>query len=119
MATTDTISHIVSPINERNEFLRSLKNGQILIVKAYANWCGPCKKIAPLVDKLLNRMPKNVKMMYLDVDTGRDLTNYLKITSVPTFISYVNKEKMDILTSSSEDDVRKFFRKIEAYNLLK
>ena len=58
MDDQDTISHVVVPINERNEFIRSLKNGRILIVKAYADWCGPCKKISPLVDKLLNRMPK-------------------------------------------------------------
>ena len=119
MDDQDTISNVVAPINERNEFIRSLKNGRILIVKAYADWCGPCKKISPLVDKLLNRMPKEVKMMYLDVDVGRDLANYLKIKSVPTFISYVNKEKMDILISSNEEDVRKFFRKIEAYSILK
>lgn len=117
MDNQDTISHVIAPIDERNEFVRSLKNGRILIIKAYANWCGPCKKIAPLVDKLLNRMPNNVKIMYLDVDVNKDLANYLKITRLPTFISYVNKEKRDILISANEEDVRKFFRKVEAYNL--
>jgi len=119
MEDQDTISHVVPTINERNEFVRSLKKGRILIVKAYANWCGPCKKISPLVDRLISRMPANVKIMYLDVDKGQDLANYLKITSIPTFISYINKDKADILISADEEQVRKFFRKVEAYNFLK
>ena len=105
-------------INGDNCF-KVLDNPKLVLFYFTANWCGPCKKISPLVDRLISRMPANVKIMYLDVDKGQDLANYLKITSIPTFISYINKDKADILISADEEHVRKFFRKVEAYNFLK
>ena len=64
-----------------------LRDDTIIIVKASANWCGPCKKVAPLVTTLFESMPKNVFMLEVDVDDDVDLVSYFDIKRVPTFIS--------------------------------
>ena len=99
----------------REEFKKLLREGVIIIVKASANWCGPCKNIAPLVKKLFESMPNNVFMLEIDVDEDTDLVSYFKIRSVPTLISYVGNERTDILTTSKEDSVKKFFSKVNAH----
>jgi thiol-disulfide isomerase/thioredoxin len=103
-------------ITNRNELNTILKNGQITIIKAGATWCGPCKQIAPLVDELLEQMAENVKILHLDVDKAQNLSTFLRINAVPTFISYNGFEKMDILVGANEVAVRSFFKKILDYS---
>ena len=119
MTDYNTISHVIPPVLDRITFLKGLRKGQITIVKAYATWCKPCKDVSPLVDKLLSRMAPNVKIMYVDVDKSEDLTRYLQIKQLPSFLSCVVQDNMDIHVGSDEDNVRSFFRKVEAYNLRK
>ena len=48
-------------ITERNELNTILRNGQITIIKAGAEWCGPCKQIAPLLTNYWNKCHKTLK----------------------------------------------------------
>ena len=70
-----------------------LRDGKITIVKASATWCRPCKAVASYVEELFDKTSANVQLVYLDVDEGLELFNYLKLRKVPTFISFVGKEK--------------------------
>ena len=103
-------------ITDRNQLKTILKYNQITIIKAGAEWCGPCKEIAPLVDELLEQMPENVKILHLDVDKGQNLSSYLRINAVPTFISYKGFDKTDILVGANEEAVRSFFAKVSRYS---
>jgi len=103
-------------ITERSELKSILKNGQITVIKASATWCRPCKTIIPLVNELLEQMPENVKILHLDIDNGKDLSSFLRINAVPTFISYKGFEKTDILVGGDEDAVRVFFKKVMNYS---
>ena len=103
-------------ITKRSQLNSILKKGQITIIKAGATWCGPCQQIAPLVDELLEQMPLNVKILHLDVDEAQDLSSYLRINAVPTFISYINFDKTDILVGANEQAVRRFFNKVSKYS---
>ena len=61
-------------------------------------------------------MPENVHMLEVDVDNQPDLATYFDIRKLPTFISYVGVDKTDILTGSREEDINKFFNKVEAHS---
>ena len=103
-------------IADRKELKTILKSNQITIIKASAEWCGPCKKITPLVDELLEQIPENVKILHLDVDKGQNLSSYLRINAVPTFISYKGFDKTDILVGADEKGIRSFFNKVSKYS---
>ena len=109
------MSRYVENIETREDFKKILKAGRIIIVKASATWCGPCKKVAPLVKKLLESMPNNVFMLEIDVDENSDLATFFDIKKLPTFISYVGVDKMDVLIGSNEKDVKAFFNKVAAH----
>lgn len=58
----------------------------MLIVKRYtAEWCGPCKQLAPVFKELQNEMP-NVQFQTIDVDQNRDAALEANVSSVPTVI---------------------------------
>jgi len=64
----------------------------------------------------LEQMPQNVKILHLDVDKGQNLSSFLRINAVPTFISYKGFEKTDILVGANEEGLRNFFNKVSKYS---
>ena len=58
-------------------------------------------------------MSENVQIVYLDVDEGSELADFMRVKKLPTFISYVGLDRMDILEGAEEEKIKKFFRKCE------
>jgi len=63
-----------------------------VIVKVYANWCGPCMQMAPVYEELAKEMSSTVKFAQLNVDDSRELSIQFGVTSIPTFIFIKNNE---------------------------
>jgi len=99
-------------IRTRDEFKRYIANNKYNIVKVSATWCGPCKRCAPYVDELFKKMPKEVNMIVLDADECHDVCSYLKVKSVPTFITYVDGAPMDALMSSDTNGIKQLFEQM-------
>ena len=95
-------------LTNRDELKEFLKSHSVVIVKVSATWCGPCKRIAPLVENYYAQL-ENVSLVMVDADEGNDIVSYLKVKSFPTMINYVNGSMYDILTSSNPDNVKNFF----------
>ncbi|MEI6533014.1 MAG: thioredoxin [Candidatus Roizmanbacteria bacterium] len=62
-----------------------LKHSGIVMVDFYAEWCGPCKATAPIIDELASEM-KQIKFVKVDVDTNQDLASQYSVFSIPTFL---------------------------------
>ncbi len=100
------------------DFLNNLRDNMVTIIKVSAEWCGPCKKIAPYVKELFNLTGDNVQLFYADADENERLSHYWRIRKLPTFISYVGREKTDILESANQEEVLKFFQKVDLHSKL-
>jgi len=73
-----------------------------------AEWCGPCKKVRPIVEDL-NREPLNAIFQIIDVDYNEDLVKTFDIKSVPTFILFnENVEKNRISGSKTKQELEDF-----------
>ena len=114
-------NNIVECPETREEFNKVISNNKskIIIVKASAEWCNPCKRTAPIVDKLFETLPSNKLLIKLDIDDSENVASYLKIRKLPTFISYINGEKTDILLGSDVKQITNFFNKCKQYGSLK
>jgi len=63
----------------------------VVLVDFWAEWCGPCKLIAPIVEEMANEMPE-VTFGKLNVDENQQSAQNLGITAIPTLVVYKNGE---------------------------
>jgi thioredoxin 1 len=66
------------------ELEQKIKNGEKLIVELWATWCGPCKMMKPVFEKVARENSNGIQMYTMDVDQNRDTAMKLGIRSVPT-----------------------------------
>ncbi len=65
-----------------------LKSAEPVIVDFYAEWCGPCKAMAPALEQLATEMAGKVKIVKVDVDQNPGITGKYGIRAMPTPIAF-------------------------------
>ncbi|MBI5060152.1 thioredoxin [candidate division KSB1 bacterium] len=77
------------------EFPNALKSHSMLVVDAYADWCGPCRMIAPIVKELATEYAGRVSFAKVDVDNNHGIARQFGIQSIPTMLFFKNGELVD------------------------
>lgn len=66
----------------------------LVLVDFYADWCGPCKMMAPVVDKIGENYAGKAKVIKVNVDNSTDVAARFGIMSIPTFILFKNGKEV-------------------------
>lgn len=66
-----------------------------VLVDFWAEWCGPCKKLSPLLDEIANEMGDQIKVAKVNVDNERALGMMYQVMSIPTVLLFKNGQKVD------------------------
>ena len=74
-------------IHLENENYDELIKEGIVVVDFFATWCGPCRMLGPIIEKLGNSM-NNVKFIKVDVDKHEELARRYGVMSIPTIIFF-------------------------------
>ncbi|KAI0401260.1 thioredoxin-like protein [Xylaria palmicola] len=86
----------VHNIESKAAFEEAVKKNPVVIVDAFAVWCGPCKAIAPLIVKMSDDEKfKDVFFAKIDVDELPELSQELGITAMPTFVAFKDGKLSD------------------------
>lgn len=64
----------------------ALKSDIPVMVDFYADWCGPCKMIAPVIDELATEYEGKIKIGKLDTDANRAISSEFNVMSIPTIV---------------------------------
>lgn len=75
--------------NFENEVIKSEKK---VIVDFYAEWCGPCKIMSPIIDEIAEELGDKVKVGKVNSDENIDLAEKFEIMSIPTIMIFENGE---------------------------
>jgi thioredoxin 1 len=65
-----------------------IKSDKLVIADFWAEWCGPCKMIAPLLDEIAKEMPTKVKIVKVNVDQEQSLAQQYGIYNIPTLLFF-------------------------------
>ncbi len=90
---------------EYNELIRSDKK---VVIDFYAEWCAPCKKMAPYIIKMQEEMKGKITIARLDADKNKTMIEKLKLDGLPVIIVYEDgKEVWRNIGYITEEDLRK------------
>lgn len=71
-----------------------------VLVDFYADWCGPCKMMGPVVEKLAEEMAGQAKVGKLNVDDEGALAQQYRVVSIPTFLIFKNGAVVDTMVGA-------------------
>ncbi len=76
----------------KSSFSEIIKSQTPVLVDFYADWCGPCHAIAPILKDVKRELGDQVKIVKIDVDKNNQLASKLQVRSIPTIMLFQNGE---------------------------
>ena len=75
-----------------------------VLVDFWAEWCGPCKAIAPILDQLAVELQGKMKIVKVNVDESPDLAGKFNVMSIPTLLVFKNGRPVDQIVGAMPKD---------------
>lgn len=83
-------SPLIVTLTQDNFENEAVKSATPVLVDFWAEWCGPCKMISPVLDELAGEYQGKVKIGKVNVDEYQDLAAQFKVTAIPTLLVFKN-----------------------------
>lgn len=97
-------STMATVVTDQNFADQVLKSKLPVLVDFFAEWCGPCKMIAPLVEELAGEMEGKALIVKLNVDESMDTAQTYGVMSIPTLIFFKDGKEVDRMVGAMPKD---------------
>lgn len=78
----------------KNSFENILNSETPILVDFYADWCGPCKVLTPILKEVKQELEDSIKIIKIDVDKNQALAAKYQVRGVPTMILFKNRKQV-------------------------
>jgi thioredoxin len=90
------------------EFRTSLTSGELVLVDVWAEWCGPCRMMAPIIEKIKREYVGKMNVLKIDADNNPEIAEKYNIQSLPTLVFFKDgKEVLRIVGATSESNLKR------------
>lgn len=86
----------ITELNDIN-YKQFIKNNKFSLVDVYAEWCGPCKMVSPIVDEISVEYQGRLKVGKLDADNNKETMSHLGVRNIPALLLYKDGVVVDNL----------------------
>lgn len=93
---------------EEATFQKEIKDG-VVLVDFYADWCGPCRMMTPVLEKVAKDVKGKAVIGKLDIDKAQKIASEFQVTSIPTLILYRNGKEVGRLVGLRDANAVKDF----------
>ncbi|QSJ15578.1 thioredoxin [Nostoc sp. UHCC 0702] len=93
---TDIVAYV-----QESEFDTLLSEEKVLVVDFTATWCGPCRLVSPLMDKLANEYKDRLKVVKVDVDNNKPVFKKYGLRSIPAVLIFKDGELAETIIGVS------------------
>jgi len=107
----------VNEIDFETKILEESSN-RLVIVDFWAPWCGPCKQLTPILEKVISPSPDKVVLAKINIDENQQIAAQLRIQSIPAVFAFKDKQPINAFQGViTETEVIKFLEKCLGENL--
>ena len=116
---------------EFNDQVIEASESKLIVVDFWAPWCGPCKQLTPILEKIISKSGDKITLVKINIDENQQIAAQLRIQSIPTVYAFKNKQIVNAfqgvipegqiiefiekcLGSKINEDFTEFYKEIES-----
>jgi thioredoxin 1 len=96
----------------KSEWQQVIDQNPLVLIDCFATWCGPCKVISPVFDKLSEEATK-VKFISVDVDELPDVAQELGVRAMPTFFAFKDGKPLESVLGANPPALQQLVQKVQ------
>lgn len=86
---------MVQEVNVNNFQAEVINNDKVTVVDFFADWCGPCRKLSPIMDEIEQELEGKAKFTKINTDNNIELAQNYQISGIPTLLVFKNGELVE------------------------
>ena len=101
---------MVTELNE-STFDKFIESNGIAVIDCWAPWCGPCRRMGPIIEEVSNEMKGKAGVAKLNVDENNAISARFGIRAIPTLLMFKNKVLVETLVGlRTKEDILEYIR---------
>ena len=97
------MSYVIASGDDRFEY--DVLNKDLVLVDFYAEWCGPCKIMAPILEEVAREVWPGTKVIKVDIDENKYLSERYNIRNIPTMLLFAKGKEIARKTGTQEKNL--------------